>query len=142
VVRPPYRPRGVPTLQAQRTSIGACSGNVAAVASAPRDRPWLSYPPDTAQRIADTLGVLLPTDRITDLAHAQADVRLTPHPQAPVTATTEAMLQHHAAIEAERGGREGLLSTIGKDWILGSELFPAASPRRTPLWVKILDTSK
>ena len=39
------------------------------------------------------------------------------------------MLEHHAAIEAERAGRDGLLSTIGKDWILGPELFPAASRR-------------
>ncbi len=38
------------------------------------------------------------------------------------------MLQHHAAIEHERAGREGLLSTIGKEWILGPELFPAAHP--------------
>jgi hypothetical protein len=78
----------------------------------------------TAQRIADQLGVLMPTDKILDLAHAQADVRLTAHIQNPVTATTEAMLKHHAAIEAERAGRHGLLSTIGKDWILGNELFP------------------
>lgn len=96
----------------------------------PGDWDWVrvAVTSDTAQRIADVLGVLLPTDRIADLAHAQADVRLTPHPQHPVTATTAAMLQHHAAIEAERAGREGLLSTIGKEWILGPELFPAASP--------------
>lgn len=96
----------------------------------PSDWDWVrvAVTSDTAQRIADTLGVLLPTDRIADLAHAQADVRLTPHPQQPVNATTAAMLQHHAAIEAERAGREGLLSTIGKEWILGPELFPAASP--------------
>src|SRR4051812_22293824 len=58
----------------------------------PSDWDWVrvAVTPDTAQRIADTLGVLLPTDRIADLAHAQADVRLTPHPQTPVTATTEA----------------------------------------------------
>jgi hypothetical protein len=84
--------------------------------------------PDAAQRIADALGVLLPTDRIADLAHTHAEVRLIPHPQQPVTATIAAMLQHHAAIEYERAGREGLLSTIGKDWILGPELFPAAHP--------------
>ena len=84
--------------------------------------------PDAAQRIADMLGVLLPTDRIADLAHTQAEVRLTPHPQQPVTATIAAMLQHHAAIEHERAGREGLLSTVGKEWILGPELFPAAHP--------------
>jgi hypothetical protein len=79
---------------------------------------------DTAQSIADQLGVLMPTDKILDLAHAQADVRLTPHFQDPVTATTGAMLKHHAAIEGERAGRDGLLSTLGKDWILGNELFP------------------
>ncbi len=45
-----------------------------------------------------------------------------------MTATIPAMLQHHAAIEKERAGREGLLSTIGKEWILGPELFPAAHP--------------
>jgi hypothetical protein len=80
--------------------------------------------PTTAQRIADQLGVLMPTDKILDLAHAQADVRLTPHFQDPATATTAAMLKHHAAIEAQRAGRGGLLSSIGKDWILGNELFP------------------
>jgi hypothetical protein len=96
----------------------------------PNDWDWvrLAVTADTAQRIADALGVLLPTDRIADLAHAQADVRLTPHTQRLVTATTSTMLQHHAAIEAERAGREGLLSTIGKEWILGPELFPALSP--------------
>jgi hypothetical protein len=36
--------------------------------------------------------------------------------------------KHHAAIEHERAGRDGLLSTIGKDWILGPELFSAAHP--------------
>jgi len=85
---------------------------------------------DGAQRIADVLGVLLPTDRIADMAHAQADVRLMPHWQAPVTATTDAMLRHHADIEAERAGRDGLLSTIGKDWILGCEIFPVGASSR------------
>jgi hypothetical protein len=96
----------------------------------PRDWDWVrvAVTPDTAQRIADALDVLLPTDRIADLTHAQAEVRLTPHTQDPVTATTAAMLEHHGAIEAERAGREGLLSTIGKDWILGPELFPATAP--------------
>ena len=84
--------------------------------------------PDTAQRIADVLGVLLPTDKIADLAHQQANVRLTPRFQSPVTATTATMLAHHADIEVERAGRDGLLSTIGKDWILGPELFPANAP--------------
>jgi serpin B len=93
----------------------------------PTDWDWVrvAVTPDAAQRIADELGVLLPTSKIADLAHAQADVRLTPHWQNPVTATTGTMLQHHRDIEAERAGRDGLLSTIGKDWILARALFPA-----------------
>ena len=96
----------------------------------PLDWDWvrMAVTPNTAQRIADLYGALLPTDRIADLAHAQADVRLTPHTQFPVTSTIAAMLNHHAAIEAERAGRDGLLSTIGKEWILGPELFPANHP--------------
>jgi serpin B len=95
-------------------------------AGEPGDWNWvrIAVTADTAQKIADQLGVLLPTDKILDLAHAQADVHLTPHVQMNVTATTEGMLQHHVAIEAERAGREGLISTIGKDWILGNELCP------------------
>jgi hypothetical protein len=81
-----------------------------------------------AQQVADLLGVLLPTDRIADLVFAQADVVLTPHTQQVVTATTAAMLVHHAAIEAERKGRTGLLATVGKEWILGNELYPAGHP--------------
>ena len=92
----------------------------------PSDWDWVrvAVTAATAQRIADALGVLLPTDRIVDLAYAQADVRLHPHIQNPVTAAVSGMLAHHAAIEAERAGREGLISTIGKDWILGNEMSP------------------
>jgi hypothetical protein len=85
------RVRGVP----------AADGPSAALRSPVR----VAVTPDTDQRIADTLGVLLPTDRIDDLAHAQAAVRLNPHTQYPVTATTAAMLPHHAATEVERGAR-------------------------------------
>lgn len=104
---------------------------------APTDWDWvrLAVTATTAQQIADLLGLLLPTDRIADLAHAQADVRLTVHTQNPVTATTAAMLEHHRKIEAERAGRTGLLSTVGKEWILGDELFPAGHPRH-PLGVE------
>ncbi len=96
----------------------------------PSDWDWVRVAADarTAQQIADTLGVLLPTSKIADLAYQQADVRLTPHTQQPVTATTAAMLRHHAAVEAERAGRTGLLADVGKDWILGSKLWPASHP--------------
>jgi hypothetical protein len=98
--------------------------------ASPDDWDWVrvAVTAATAQQIADLLGVLLPTDRIADLAHKQAGVTLTPHTQNPVTATTAAMLKHHAQIEAERAGRTGLLSTVGKEWILGVQLFPAERP--------------
>jgi hypothetical protein len=97
----------------------------------PADWDWVrvAVTATTAQQVADLLGVLLPTDRIADLAYAQADVRLTVHTQTPVTATTAAMLEHHRRIEAERAGRTGLLSTVGKEWILGAELFPTDHPQ-------------
>jgi hypothetical protein len=96
----------------------------------PTDWDWvrIALTATSAQQVADLLGVLLPTDRIADLVFGQADVVLTPHTQQVVTATTAAMLQHHAAIEAERNGRTGLLATVGKEWILGSELYPAGHP--------------
>jgi len=96
----------------------------------PGDWDWvrIALTATAAQQVADLLGVLLPTDRIADLVFAQADVVLSPHTQAVVTASTGAMLAHHALIEAERKGRTGLLATVGKEWILGNELYPAGHP--------------
>lgn len=92
----------------------------------PDDWDWvrMALTADGAQRVADALGVLLPTDKIADLAHAQADVRLHPHVQGAASATLPAIVQAHADIEAERAGRDGLLSTIGKDWVVTNALFP------------------
>jgi hypothetical protein len=99
--------------------------------ASPADWDWvrIALTAQGAQRVADALGVLVPTDKIVDLAHAQANVRLTPHIQPVVTATLEGILQAHRDIEAERAGREGLISTIGKDWVLSNDLFPDAQGR-------------
>jgi hypothetical protein len=124
----------------------------------PEDWDWVRVAVDatTAQQIADVLGVLMPTARLCDLAYQSADVKLEPHVQSPVRATTKAMLEHHARIEADRreaqrrlareAGLVGdvasafanrtdlLVSTIGKDWILAPELWPQDGPRH-PLGV-------
>ncbi|MEZ4447196.1 MAG: hypothetical protein R3B72_49410 [Polyangiaceae bacterium] len=73
----------------------------------------------TAQRIADALGALLPTSRISDRAWLQADVRLPPRPQSHDShmAYVERMLAHHDAIERVRAGRTGLVRTVGKDFV-------------------------
>lgn len=75
----------------------------------------------TAQRIADLLGCLLPNDKIADMAHEQATVRLTPHTQ-DISSTISCLQRHHASIEDERAGREGLISTVGKEWVVVNDL--------------------
>lgn len=75
-----------------------------------------------SQRACDLLGVSLPTAKISDLIYAQASVRLSPHPQSPCTNTVGAMLRHNDAIERERAGRPGLVSTVGKDWVLTNKI--------------------
>lgn len=78
----------------------------------------------TAQRIADVLGAALPTSRISDLANMQATVRLRPCLQTPdaMIAYTSRMIRHSACVEERRAGREGLASTVGKDWVLTNRL--------------------
>jgi len=78
----------------------------------------------TAQEIADHLGCALPTTRIANLAYAQAAVRLSPCFQKPDAqmAFTSRMVQHHRKIEEKRAGRPGLVSNVGKDWVLTNRL--------------------
>lgn len=78
----------------------------------------------TAQQIADRLGAVLPTTRICDLIFEQAEVRLTPCLQRDYAsmAKTARMLLHHEQVEGKRAGRAGLLSTVGKDWVLTNRL--------------------
>lgn len=79
----------------------------------------------TAQRIADHLGAVLPTTRISDRAWLSADVTLPPLPQSSDAkmAYVERMLDHHDAIEAARAGRTGLVRTVGKDFIVTDQLL-------------------
>jgi N-acetyl-anhydromuramyl-L-alanine amidase AmpD len=78
----------------------------------------------TAQLVADSLNARLPTSRISNLVHAQAEVRLKPCLQKPDAqmASAARMLQHHQAVERQRSGRSGLVSTVGKDWVLTNRL--------------------
>ena len=77
-----------------------------------------------AQRIADILGLRLPTTKIADLIHQEATVRITPCTQTPDArmADTSRMYQHSRAVGAKTKGRGGLTSTVGKDWVLTNRL--------------------
>lgn len=78
----------------------------------------------TAEQIAKELNAFLPTSRISDLAYAQAHVKLTPHPipAGPDMALTQTMMKHSALVEKERAGRTGLVRDSGKIWALTNKL--------------------
>jgi hypothetical protein len=83
----------------------------------------------THRLIAEELGCLLPTPRISDLVWIHADVRLGVYTQrpGPAMARTAAFLRHHQQLETELAGRTGLV-TAGKDWVLCRRV--AARPDR------------
>jgi hypothetical protein len=80
----------------------------------------------THRLIAEELGCLLPTPRISDLVWLHADVRLGVYTQrpGPAMARKTAFLRHHEQLEAELAGRTGLV-TAGKDWVLCRRLATA-----------------
>ena len=60
--------------------------------------------PQTAQRIADATGCLLPTRRMVDAIYSEAEVKLLPTPLPPSAAMTrvEAFVQHSAMVRTQR----------------------------------------
>lgn len=80
----------------------------------------------THRLIAEELGCLLPTPRISDLVWLHADVRLGVYTQrpGPAMARKTAFLRHHEQLEAELAGRRGLVSA-GKDWVICRRLATA-----------------
>ena len=91
-----------------------------------------------AQLIADELHAFLPTPKLSDEIWAQADVRIAPQPHLSWTgscvrfavdgktclergdgsmAMTHRMLQQSKIVDNIVGGRKGLLSDVGKDWV-------------------------
>ncbi len=81
----------------------------------------------TAQRIADKLGALLLTPKLSDLIHREANCRLAPstRPPGPTMASTAEMVAHSRSVDLKKaaaGGR-GLCSNVGKDWVLTNRLL-------------------
>jgi hypothetical protein len=108
----------------------------------------------TEQQIVDALGLTMPTDKIADMIHEQAQVVLKPRMQPDsvsngTMSTVGAMLRHSREVDAIRGSG-GLASTVGKHWILSNHLgdradigvnygwhdasAPYKSPGGLPLW--------
>jgi hypothetical protein len=74
----------------------------------------------TAQRVADRLGMLMPTSRIVDAIWAAASVRLTPAPRSTVgMLEVGAFVDHDATVQGQLAGRSGLLAGHKKDVVVG-----------------------
>jgi hypothetical protein len=90
--------------------------------------------PQTAQRIADRFGCVLPTRKVVDAIDAAAVVRLAPQPLISEREAVPTFLEHHQLIESQRVGKAlGLLVTgIKKDIVLSPRVFER--PNRLALY--------
>jgi hypothetical protein len=81
--------------------------------------------PQTAQRIADEFGCILPTRKIVDAIDAHAELHLEPRPLTRERETVATFLEHHDIIERQRGVKPlGLLiAGIKKDIVLSPRIF-------------------
>ncbi len=92
----------------------------------------------TAQRIADLTDASLPTTRLVDAVHRQADVRVTPNPlPASAEMMSNAYIEHHDAIvdgQLRRAGGEAgqLVSGHKKDVVISNRLD--AHPDRVAIY--------
>ena len=76
----------------------------------------------TAQLIADELGAVLPTAKLSDEIWAAARVRLSPRPQKKwvdddTMSHTRRMLEASEMVDSAIAGRHGLTADVGKDWV-------------------------
>jgi hypothetical protein len=90
---------------------------------------------DIAQRLADRMGVLLPTPKVADMVQAQATCRLSPqgltqqmqnHVIAGTNTGVTAMVEHSALVDKALQGCKGLTNNEGK-WFVLSKLFWTAA---------------
>lgn len=90
--------------------------------------------PITAQRLADQLGLVLPTKRLVDAIYAAATVKLAPSPlpPGPRMMSNDYYRRHHEAVEKQRAGRAGLVAGHKKDVVVTNRL--AARPERVAIY--------
>lgn len=80
---------------------------------------------ETEQKIADLLDCMLLTPKLADLIWTQRAATIAPSPQT-ISDTTEAMVAHSERIDGalnKLGGPKGLLSTVGKHWVLDNDIL-------------------
>lgn len=101
------------------------------------DADWMHIPmtPQSAQRIADALGMALPTPRMVDAIWEQAHVRLAPLPipPSPEMTTVAVFARHSQTLQAQRAGMlNGLVAGHKKDVVVSRDL--ASQPGRVAIY--------
>lgn len=93
------------------------------------DQDFLRVPltPGMARKIADIFTCVLPTKKIADQIWQAADVKLTPIPGGPPYDAsmryTSKFVKHNTNIEAQRAGRDGLITGHKKDVVYCEHLL-------------------
>jgi hypothetical protein len=128
--------RGAPTVDARDGEATAQIEVMPDYLAVGSDADFVRMPmtPQTAQRIADAFGCVLPTRKIVDAIDAQAAVHLAPHPLSREREVVATFLEHHRIVEKQRAGKPlGLLVTgIKKDIVLSPRIFER--PRRLAIY--------
>jgi hypothetical protein len=90
--------------------------------------------PQTAQRIANRFGFVLPTRKIVDTIDRHASVHLSPYPLSEDREAVATFLEHQRVIERKRAGKPlGLLITgVKKDIVLSPRIFER--PQRVAIY--------
>jgi hypothetical protein len=88
------------------------------------DADWIRMPmyPSTAQRIADTYGMLLPTKKMVDLIHDAAPVKISFTAKSTDRESTTTFIESDHDIERKRAGRIGLTAGQKKDIVITNGL--------------------
>lgn len=90
--------------------------------------------PQTAQKIVDQFGCVLPTRKIVDTIDAHAELRIAPHPMTKAREAVTTFAEHNQIIEQQRGDKSlGLLTCgIKKDIVLSPRIFE--KPQRLAIY--------
>jgi hypothetical protein len=94
--------------------------------------------PQTAQRVADLLGCVLPTRKMVDAIDQQATARITPHPMTVDREAPRTFAEHHRIIEKQRAEQVAdqlsgaLITGIKKDIVLTPRIFE--KPQRLAIY--------
>ena len=90
--------------------------------------------PQTAQKIADEFGCVLPTRKMVDAIDSQAELQLPPMPMTEKREAVDTFASNNRIIQSQRGDRPLGLLTIGtkKDIVLSPRIFE--KPKRLAIY--------